>query len=72
MENLATIEWVVPDMECEGCVRTLQRVLTSLSGVHAVNADLPTKHLTVHYNPQRIAPSQIHEAIVSAGFTPQE
>ncbi len=72
METRKTVQWTVPDMECEGCVRTLRRVLQDLPGVLQVEADLLSKRLQVEYNPQQTTPTALYDAIVSAGFTPQK
>lgn len=72
METQKTTQWIVPDMECEGCVRTIQRVLIDLPGVQEVSADLLTKRVSVRYDTQKITHQEIFESILSAGFSPQE
>jgi copper chaperone len=39
----------VPNIGCNGCVRTIQSELSQVPGVKAVKAELPTKMVTVTY-----------------------
>jgi copper chaperone len=49
---MATTVLNVPDISCEHCQRTITNALTPLSGVHTVNADIPTKQVRVEYDEQ--------------------
>jgi copper chaperone len=39
----------VPNIGCNGCVRTIQNEVSQVAGVKTVKADLPTKMVTVTY-----------------------
>lgn len=39
----------VPNIGCNGCVRTIQNEVALVPGVNSVKADLPTKMVTVTY-----------------------
>jgi len=39
----------VPNIGCNGCVRTIQTEVALVPGVKSVKADLPTKMVTVNY-----------------------
>ena len=36
--NLKEVVWHTPDMECEGCVRSIHRALDDIDGVHPSEA----------------------------------
>ena len=40
----------VPNIGCNGCVRTIQNEVSLVPGVSAVKADLPTKMVTVTFD----------------------
>ena len=39
----------VPNIGCNGCVRTIQNEVSQVQGVKTVKADLPTKMVTVTF-----------------------
>lgn len=51
---MAQVVLNVPDISCEHCVKTVTNALTPLQGVQNVQVDLPTKQVSVTYNPQQI------------------
>ena len=48
---MATSVLNVPDISCGHCEKTITEALTPLSGVQAVAVDIPTKKVTVEYDP---------------------
>lgn len=46
---METKTFQVPNVGCNGCVRTIQSELTSLEGVKAVSGVVETKMVTVEY-----------------------
>lgn len=40
---------IVPDIGCDGCVRTVESELSALDGVSVVKAELDTKQVTVEW-----------------------
>lgn len=41
----------VPDISCEHCQRTITEALQPVDGVESVNVDIPSKQVTVQYDP---------------------
>jgi len=68
--DLKEIVWHIPDMECEGCVRSIHRALDDIVGVQRVEVDLLQKTVRVVFNPMRVDETQLQQAIEAAGFTP--
>ena len=68
--NLKEIVWHIPDMECEGCVRSIHRALDDIDGVQQVEVDLLQKTVRVVFDSARVDEAQLQQAIEAAGFTP--
>ncbi len=64
--------WLVPDIECEGCVRSIRHALSDMDGVRRVSVDLLTKRVEVEFDPQKVNTEQVRLQIEQAGFSPQE
>jgi copper ion binding protein len=67
----STIEQIVvttPDMSCEHCVNAIQGDLSALDGVAQVRADLPTKQVTIAFDPGKVSVPQIEAALDDAGY----
>ena len=48
---MATNVLNVPDISCGHCQATITKALSPLPGVQAVNVDIPTRKVTVEYDP---------------------
>ena len=68
--NLKEIVWHTPDIECEGCVRSIHRALDDIDGVQQVEVDLLQKTVRVVFDPERVDAARLQQAIELAGFTP--
>lgn len=66
MENTTL---VAPDISCEHCQRAIEGAVGNLSGVNAVKVDIPTKTISVSYDPQRLTVSKIEEVLDDIGYT---
>lgn len=64
--------WLVPDIECEGCVRSIRHALSDLDGVRNLSVDLLAKRVEVVFDPAKVNPEQIQSQIEQAGFSPRE
>lgn len=42
--------FVVPDIGCDGCVRTVENEVGEIAGVNAVKAELDSKQVTVEWD----------------------
>lgn len=59
----------VPDMSCGHCVGAIERALSGVEGVTAVDASLDTKTVRVQSD-RALDISSVLVAIESAGYTP--
>ncbi len=64
--------WKAPDIECEGCVRSIHRALDDVDGVRQVEVDLLQKTVRVVFDSKRVQAEQLKRLIEEAGFTPTE
>lgn len=65
-ENRAT--FIVENMNCGGCMRTIESSVGALAGVHQARANLSAKRLTVLFDPSRLDAPAILDALDGAGF----
>lgn len=68
--NLKEIVWRTPDMECEGCVRSIHRALDDIDGVQQVEVDLLQKTVRIVFDTARVDETHLQQAVEAAGFTP--
>ena len=59
----------VEGMTCGGCVKSIQKALTSRDGVKAASADLDSGMVAVEFDAKAIDKSTIEKAIADAGFS---
>ncbi|HEY5614145.1 MAG TPA: heavy metal translocating P-type ATPase [Lysobacter sp.] len=60
--------WPVGKMCTPGCATTLERSVESLDGVVAANANFAAGTLKVSYDPARLSPGDVADAIAAEGF----
>jgi len=63
-----TIQLSVTGMTCGGCVNSVHKVLTALPGVQSVEVTLSPGQALVVYDPARVAPAALVQAVIDAGF----
>jgi copper chaperone CopZ len=68
--GMKEVIWHTPDIECEGCVRSIHRALDDVEGVQQVEVDLLQKTVRVVFDPRRVQEAQLQHMIEAAGFTP--
>jgi len=61
-------EFAVRGMHCGGCVKSVTRAISQVSGVKAVEVSLEKNAATVEYEVAVVAPAAIVAAIEAAGF----
>lgn len=68
--NSTTEQIVVttPDMSCGHCVASIESEVSALAGVESVKADLPTKQVTIAFDPTRVTVPQIEATLDEAGY----
>ena len=69
---LADVEFVVPNMVCEGCAEKISAALIAVPGVREVRPKVSQKHICVQYEPGRVQKEQLKKTVVKAGFTAVE
>ena len=47
---METKTFTVPDIGCDGCVRTVEGEVAEVAGVHTVKAELDSKQVTVEWD----------------------
>jgi copper chaperone CopZ len=60
---MATTVLSVPTISCAHCEKTITEALTPLPGVSAVNVDIPTKKVTVDYDPSASSVERFKEVL---------
>jgi copper chaperone len=63
-----TIQLTVTGMTCGGCVNSVKKVLAALPGVQNVEVTLEPGQANVEYDPAKIAPAALVQAIIDAGY----
>ncbi len=63
------IEYVVPDMSCGHCEKTVTEAISSIAGVESVQVDLETKQVIVEG--EGLDDAALRAAIVQAGYEPE-
>ncbi len=59
----------VPDVSCEHCVKTINGALGATPGVARVATDIPTKTVSLSYDPEQVTMDRIEEILDDAGYT---
>jgi copper chaperone len=65
---METIELKVEGMDCEGCVKSVTRMLTGVPGVQAVDVSLAEARARVTYDPAKTTVPDMKKAVVRAGY----
>jgi len=60
------LKFIVPDMACSSCVKSITQAIRSLDGSAEVDVDPDTKHVTVTTSRARI---EIEQTIMAMGYT---
>ncbi len=58
----------IEGMSCMSCVATVKKTLSGRDGVKEVNVSLKDKNATVKFDPKKITPEQLQEAINKLGY----
>ncbi len=65
MPSPASQMFTVPDMDCQGCVRSIEAAVHRLDPRAEITADLAAKHVRISSD----AAQDFAQAITAAGFT---
>ena len=66
---LADVDFLVPNMVCEGCAEKITTALQAMSGVRETRSKVPQKRIQVRYEPAKVHEQQLKDAVSKAGFT---
>jgi len=65
---METVELKVEGMDCEGCVKSVTRMLSGVPGVQKVDVSLAEARATVTYDPARANVTAMKKAVERAGY----
>ena len=65
---METVELKVEGMDCEGCVKSVTRMLSGLPGVDAVDVSLAAASAKVTYDPAKSGLADFKRAVERAGY----
>lgn len=65
---MATTVLSIPDISCGHCQATITNALTPLDGVQAVNVDIPTRKVTVEYDPTIVDLDRVKEVLAEEDY----
>ena len=63
-----TVELKVEGMDCQGCVKSVTRMLSALPGVSGVDVSLEQGRARVTYDPARAGVADFKRAVERAGY----
>ena len=66
--SLSTVELKVSGMTCGGCAVSVRNALLETPGVSAAEVDFESARAKVHYDPSRVSPEHLIEAVNKTGF----
>ena len=55
-------------MDCDGCVKSVTRMLSSVAGVQSVDVSLAGARAKVTYDPAKASIAQMKKAVERAGY----
>jgi copper chaperone CopZ len=58
----------IPAINCGGCVQSIRSGLSKQPGIGEIEADIPTKRVTIAYDPAAIDIQQIRAALEKLKF----
>jgi copper chaperone len=65
---METVELKVEGMDCEGCVKSVTRMLSGVAGVASVDVSLAEARARVSYDPAKSSPADFRRAVERAGY----
>ena len=65
---METVELKVEGMDCQGCVKSVTRMLSGVAGVQKVDVSLEQGRATVTYDPAKSNVAEMKRAVERAGY----
>lgn len=59
----------ISGMGCASCALKIEKSLKNLEGVENAEVNLKTGKATVKYNPKKVKPSELEDAVNKAGYS---
>ena len=66
--GMETVDLKVEGMDCQGCVKSVTRMLSGVSGVQKVDVSLEEGRATVTYDPAKSNVAEMKRAVERAGY----
>ncbi len=66
--SLKKLEIKISGMSCGHCAARVEKSLKDLEGVKKVNVSIETEKATVEYDPKKVEPSKLKDAVKEAGY----
>jgi len=66
---METITLVAPDISCEHCQHAIEGAVGKMEGVKQVTVDIPTRSVSIAYDPQQVTVARIEEVMDDVGYT---
>jgi copper chaperone len=66
--RVQTVELQVEGMDCQGCVKSVTRMLNGVAGVENVDVSLEAGRARIIYDPAKAGPAEFKRAIERAGY----
>ena len=63
-----TVELKVEGMDCEGCVKSVTRMLSAVPGVSSVDVSLAQARARLIYDPAKAGLADVKRAVERAGY----
>ena len=67
-ENVKEITIPVEGMSCNSCVANVKSSLKPMEGIHGVTVSLEQRNATIAYEPEKVTPEQVQQAINNLGY----
>ncbi|OGA72747.1 MAG: heavy metal transporter [Betaproteobacteria bacterium RIFCSPLOWO2_12_FULL_67_28] len=65
---METLQLKIEGMHCDGCVRSVTRMLSAIAGVDRVEVSLAENKAGVSYDPAKTGVAEFKRAVERAGF----
>jgi copper chaperone len=65
---METITLTAPDISCEHCQATIEREVGAMDGVERVSVDIPTRQVTISFDPDQVSTEDITARLDEEGY----
>lgn len=70
-QSTVRLDLPIGGMSCASCMARVEAGLSKLDGVEDVKVNLASEKATIQYDPLKVIPSELVEAVEKLGYTPQ-